>query len=69
MNDKLSQGVSVFKDWIKRSVLVKVCFMGLLVFILMIPTFFIQGLIHNRKWRQNDAVQEVTQKWGGHAIY
>lgn len=65
MNDKLSQGVSVFRDWIGRSVLLKVCFMGFLILVLMIPTFLVQGLIHNRKWRQTDAVQEVTQKWGG----
>lgn len=65
MNDKLSQGFSSFRDWIRRSVLLKVCFMGFLILVLMIPTFFVQGLIHNRKWRQADAVQEVTQKWGG----
>jgi inner membrane protein len=65
MKDKLSQGIGVFRNWIRHSVLLKIAFMGILVFILMIPTFFVRGLIYNREYRQADAVREVTQKWGG----
>ena len=38
-----------------------ITFIGLL---LLIPTFMIENLISEREWTQNDAIREVSAKWG-----
>lgn len=43
----------------------KVCLIGFLVLVLLIPTLMIRGLIHEREGRQAEARQEVAQGWGG----
>ena len=49
----------------KNSVFIKALIIFILVFILLIPTTLIQGLITEREQRQHEAVYEVSSKWGG----
>ncbi|WP_132056025.1 cell envelope integrity protein CreD [Pseudocnuella soli] len=46
-------------------ILVKGVIIGLLVLLLLIPTFFVTGVIEEREDRQRQAVQEVSAKWAG----
>ncbi len=51
-------------NWISNSVTIKIIVIGILILILMIPTSFIQSLIHERQYRQEEAINEVSDKWG-----
>ncbi len=48
----------------KNSVFIKALVIFILVFVLLIPTTLIQGLISEREQRQREAVYEVSSKWG-----
>ncbi|MCU7548563.1 cell envelope integrity protein CreD [Chitinophagaceae bacterium LB-8] len=49
--------------WSKSKLLVKGLIIGLLVLLLMIPTFYVQNLIKEREERQKEAIAEVSSKW------
>lgn len=49
--------------WNKNKIILKSFLIGLLVLLLLIPTFFIQGLVTERKQRQVDAVTEISSRW------
>ena len=51
--------------WTKSKVVLKGIFMGLLVILLLIPTFFVTNLIEERERRQKEAIAEVSGKWAG----
>lgn len=51
-------------NWVSNSVTIKIIVIGILIVILMIPTSFIQSLIHERQYRQEEAINEVSDKWG-----
>lgn len=51
--------------WSKSKVIVKGIFIGILVILLLIPTFFVTGLIEEREARQKEAIAEVSSKWAG----
>ena len=51
--------------WSKSKVLIKGLIIAFLVLLLIIPTFFIQGLIAEREQRQKEAIAEVSSKWAG----
>lgn len=61
MNDRFNSA----KNWVRGSASTKVFFMGFLILILMIPASMVQGLVFSRETRRNEAIQDVTQKWGG----
>ena len=48
----------------RNAALIKGFFIGILCFILLIPTFMIQGLINEREGRKDGVVKEVSAKWG-----
>lgn len=48
----------------KSSVGPKIIFIGILVFVLLVPTTMIQGLVKERKHTLQDAQKEVSAKWG-----
>lgn len=50
--------------WQRQGTTIKGAIIIFLVFILLIPTFMVENLIHEREARQNEAVQEVSSKWG-----
>ena len=49
--------------WQKSKLLVKGILIGILVLLLLIPTFFVQDLISERQARQQEAFNEVSSKW------
>jgi inner membrane protein len=51
--------------WQKSKLLVKGIIIGLLVLLLLIPTYFVQNLISEREARQKEAFNEVSSKWAG----
>ncbi len=55
--DKLS-------NWLKNSVMVKLLSMGILVLLLMIPSNMVESLIRERQMTHEDAVNEISEKWG-----
>lgn len=58
---------SVFErlnDWARRSVTLKLMSIGILILILLIPTSMLDSLIYERQSIRNDAIAEVSSKWG-----
>ena len=54
-----------FMDWLKESVTVKLVFIGLLIFVLLIPSSLIDGIINERANRQEEMMRDVSDKWSG----
>lgn len=52
--------------WDRNKIILKSFLIGFLILLLLIPTFFIQGLVSERKERQRDAVADISSKWGGY---
>jgi len=52
--------------WVKQSIGARLIIIGFLILALMIPTFMVQSLIQERQERRDEAVLEVSQKWGQH---
>ena len=53
-----------FNNWLRTSTLLKICVIGFLILLLLIPTSMLQSLINEREQTRNVAVQEVSGKWG-----
>ncbi|MDZ7900066.1 MAG: cell envelope integrity protein CreD [Arcicella sp.] len=53
-----------FNTWVKTSVMLKLITVGILILILMIPTAILQNLISERQLTRDNAVEEITSKWG-----
>ena len=49
--------------WNKNKIILKSFLIGFLVLLLLIPTFFIQNLVTERKQRQEDAITEISSRW------
>lgn len=47
-----------------QTISAKILFMGLLILFLLIPSFMMNGIIKERKSRQQEAKTEVSEKWG-----
>ena len=56
--------MSNFSNWIKTSHTVKFIAVGILILILLIPTFMIQNLIAERQGQSQNVINEISQKWG-----
>ncbi|MGB1219623.1 MAG: cell envelope integrity protein CreD [Flavobacteriales bacterium] len=52
------------RNWFKNSLSIKMLTVGVLTLILLIPLNLVEDLIHERKYRQQDVVNEINQKWG-----
>ena len=52
-------------QWIQESITIKLLSIGFLVLILLIPSSWIQDLMHERQARAEDVMQEVSSKWSG----
>ena len=49
---------------LRDSVIVKILLMGLLMLLLLIPLGMVTGLVHERESRRDEALSEVSSKWG-----
>ena len=57
-----------FGNWLKTSITARMLMVGFLVIILLIPLSFINDLISERAYRQQDVVNEINQKWGKNVL-
>ncbi|MBT8259681.1 MAG: cell envelope integrity protein CreD, partial [Bacteroidia bacterium] len=57
-----------FGLWLKTSITARMLMVGFLTIILLIPLSFIESLITERSFRQNDVVAEINDKWGNDVI-
>jgi inner membrane protein len=70
-NSAPEQPISLFdriNRWIRASTMLKLAVIGILVIILLIPTGMLQSLIHEREETRNQAVAEVSEKWGNEQV-
>ena len=51
-------------NWLKRSITIKLFTIGFLILILLIPVSMVVRLIEEREDRQQQAIQEISSKWG-----
>lgn len=58
------QNKNKFGHWLKTSITARMLMVGFLTIILLIPLAFIESLITERSFRQNDVVAEINDKWG-----
>lgn len=65
------QPVSLFDRvnyWIRTSTMLKIAVIGVLILVLLIPTEMLQGLIRERESTRDEAITEVSAKWGGQQV-
>ncbi len=51
-------------NWARRSVTLKLVSVGILILILLIPTSMLTSLIYERQGLRDNAIEEVSSKWG-----
>jgi inner membrane protein len=54
-----------FRTWFSESVIVKLCLIGVLTVLLLIPSSLVQNLIVERQARQQEVNSEISDKWSG----
>ncbi|SHJ59412.1 cell envelope integrity protein CreD [Aquimarina spongiae] len=57
-----------FGQWIKTSITIRMLMVGILILVLLIPLSYIQNLISERSYRQEEVVKEINQKWGNEVL-
>ncbi|PCJ81675.1 MAG: cell envelope integrity protein CreD [Bacteroidetes bacterium] len=56
--------MSKVNNWLKNSITVKLLTIGILLLFLLIPVSMVKDLIREREYRQEEAIREVSSKWG-----
>jgi inner membrane protein len=51
-------------NWIKQSITIRLITIGIIILLLLIPVSMVESLIMEREARQNEAISEVSSKWG-----
>ena len=64
MDEQLANSNRSALENIARLPFVRLCVVGLLVLCLQIPVLFIYNLASEREQTRQEAVQDVTSKWG-----
>jgi inner membrane protein len=54
-----------FNKWIQESVMIKLFSIGFLILILLLPTSWIQEVMHERQYRASHVMDEIASKWSG----
>ncbi|MBB5638746.1 inner membrane protein [Pedobacter cryoconitis] len=65
MNNQQKTQQNGFRTWFSESVIVKLCLIGILTLLLLIPSGLIQNLIVERQERQQEVNNEISDKWSG----
>src|SRR5688572_23610262 len=63
----MKENLSFFErlnHWAKNSISLKLITIGFLILILLIPTSMLTSLITERESLRNEAINEVSSKWG-----
>jgi inner membrane protein len=55
-----------FNTWARKSVTLKLISIAILILLLLIPSAMISSLIYERENIRDNAIKEVSEKWGGH---
>ena len=63
-NPNTPGNIDRFNLWLNGSVTVRIFSITILVLLLMIPSSMIQDIIRDRQFTSNDAIKEVSSKWG-----
>jgi inner membrane protein len=64
MTDEKVSWLDRLNNWAKRSVMLKLFIIGILILLLLIPVSMVQSLIYERQQLRNDAQREISGKWG-----
>lgn len=67
-NKKTNPQSSKFGYWLKHSITARMIIVGILVLVLLIPLTYVNLLIEERGFRQNNVVNEINSKWGDEII-
>jgi inner membrane protein len=51
-------------NWIKNSITIKLFSIGIIILLLLIPSFMVEELIRESQYTSEDAINEVGSKWG-----
>ena len=51
-------------NWIRNSVSIRMFTIGIIILLLLIPVAMVESLISERQERQEEAIREVSSKWG-----
>ena len=57
-----------FGQWIKTSLTIRMMMIGILILVMLIPLSFIESLIQERAFRQEEVVKEINEKWGNEVL-
>lgn len=68
MENSNTQQQNKFGNWLKTSITARMLMVGFLIIILLIPLSFIESLIRERSFRQQDVVNEINEKWGNNVL-
>lgn len=53
------------KGWVRGSLTLKLFIVGFLVLVLLIPTTLMQSMVRERQQTRDEAISEISSKWGG----
>jgi inner membrane protein len=53
-----------FNNWVKQSVTIKLLSIGFLILVLLIPNSMLESLVRERQSLRDEAIAEVSSKWG-----
>ncbi|WP_400077601.1 cell envelope integrity protein CreD [Winogradskyella sp. R77965] len=67
-NQKPINQPNKFAQWLKTSITARMLMVGALILVLLIPLTYVNILIEERAYRQQDVVQEINQKWGNEVM-
>ncbi|MBU2920962.1 cell envelope integrity protein CreD [Winogradskyella psychrotolerans] len=67
-NQKPIHQSNKFGQWLKTSITARMLMVGTLILVLLIPLTYVNLLIEERSYRQQDVVQEINQKWGNEVM-
>ncbi|PZP49893.1 MAG: cell envelope integrity protein CreD [Pseudopedobacter saltans] len=68
MENQITEPNATFTEtpsfWQSYKFVFKGLFIGFLILLMLIPSFFVQNLVHERATRKDEVVAEVSKKWG-----
>lgn len=67
-NEKSENQPNKFGQWLKFSITARMLMVGALILVLLIPLTYVNILIEERAFRQQDVVSEINQKWGNEVM-
>ncbi len=66
--ENTKSGFERFNEWMRNSTTLRLVTIGILILLLLIPLNMIKKLIHEREYRKQEAMEEVSSKWGQHQL-